>query len=76
MSVRAKFQLHSITDHANSQAKTLKFGAVTADGVPENERYHKYTPSGSLEIYVDNPPAVEQFKLGEQYYVDFTPAPK
>lgn len=76
MIVRAKFQLQQITESAHSSGKTFKFTAVSADGIPENERYHKYTPSGTIELWVDNPPAVEQWKLGEQYYIDFTPATK
>jgi len=75
MSVRAKFKLTSITEHEGT-ARGLKFSAVSTDDTPENQRYHKYTPSGTLEIWVDNPPALEQFKIGESYYLDFTPAPK
>lgn len=74
MSVRAKFTLDSITKHRWGTTTVLKFQAVCADEVPENQRYHKYTPSGSLEISVDNPAAVEQFELGKSYYLDFTPA--
>ena len=76
MSVRAKFTLHAVTKHHHGTAVSLRFGAVSADDVPENQRYHKYTPSGTLEIYVDNPSAVEQFELGKSYYLDFTPAEK
>jgi hypothetical protein len=48
------------------------FSAVTDDGTPENERYHKYTPSGSLHLSVDNPNV--SFEEGREYYVDITPA--
>jgi hypothetical protein len=74
MSVRAKFTVQSITSHAHGQAKTVRLNAVCADEVPENQRYHRYTPSGSLEITIDNPAALEQFELGKSYYLDFTPA--
>lgn len=76
MSVRAKFTLDSITRTSWGTATVLKFQAVGADEVPENQRYHKYTPSGCLEISVDNPAAVEQFELGKSYYLDFTPVPE
>jgi hypothetical protein len=52
----------------------LTFYAVGADEVPENQRFHKYTPSGRLEITIDNPSAAEYFQLGKQYYLDFTEA--
>lgn len=75
--VRAKFRCQSITSNAGYGGQQFVFSAVgPADGeIPENERYHKYTPSGELKITVDNPPAQEQFALGEYYYLDFTPCP-
>jgi hypothetical protein len=71
--VRAKFKVDSITRSQNPGV-SVKLYPVCADGIPENERYHKYTPSGSLEMYIDNPPAAEFFEIGKQFYVDFTKA--
>jgi hypothetical protein len=76
MTIRAKFTLHSITQHAGGSNKTFKFFTVSNNETPENERFTKYTPSGELTLMVDNPPAEEQLKLGESYYLDFSPAPK
>lgn len=42
----------------------------------ENERFHSATPSGALTMQVDNPAALEQFKPGQMYYLDFVPAPE
>lgn len=73
--VRAKFKLNAITKHdGNQTAQTFVFGAVSADNVEENKRFHKYTPSGQLTMYVDNPPAQEFFGLGKSYYLDFSNA--
>jgi hypothetical protein len=73
--VRAKFTLQSITKHHGNQAgQGFVFGAVSADNVEENKRFHKYTPSGQLTMYVDNPPAQEFFELGKSYYLDFSKA--
>lgn len=44
-------------------------------GSEENKEFFKYTPGGSIYLNVVNPPALEQFKQGAEYYVDFTPAP-
>lgn len=52
--------------------RVYEFFAVFDDGTPENERYAKYTPSGKLEITVDNPAVV--FEPGKNYYLDFTEA--
>jgi hypothetical protein len=72
MSVRAKFRVYSVTDFGVS--KQVKLVPVMDDGIPENERYHKYTPNGSIEMTIDNPPASSQFTPGKYFYVDFTPA--
>lgn len=75
MSVRAKMQLRSVTEEAWG-GKTLKFGCQYDTSIPEDQRFQKATPSGEASFQIDNPAAVEQFKLGDYYYADFTPAPK
>lgn len=52
--------------------RTYRFTASYDESIPEDQRYARYTPSGSLTITVDNP-AVE-FELGKSYYLDITPA--
>jgi len=51
-----------------------QFMAVCNDGTPENDRFHKYTPNGTVAITVDNPNVV--FELGKYYYLDFTEVQK
>ena len=70
MSVRAKFRVISVEDFGYT--KKVKLSPVQADDIPENQKFHKYTPSGSLEMSIDNPPAADQFKPGKDFYVDFT----
>lgn len=70
--VRAKFQLLSKQEHLSYGGIQYGFSPVCADEVAENQRFHKYTPSGSLNITVDNPDV--KFELGKHYYLDFTPA--
>ena len=73
MGVRAKFRVNKITKvDWNSVVTVVNMTAVSDDSIEENKRYHKYTPSGSLEICIDNPPASDYFKLGKSYYLDFT----
>ncbi|NMV37258.1 hypothetical protein [Ralstonia insidiosa] len=75
MTVRAKLTLQSVTNHAWSpDSKTLKFGVQYDASIPEDQKFCKATPSGQIEIQIDNPAAVSQFELGKSYYVDFTPA--
>jgi hypothetical protein len=75
--VRAKFRVSQVTAHAGSTSQQFVLNAVSpADGeIPENEKYHKYTPSGEIKMTIDNPQAQEQLKLGDYFYVDFTPCP-
>lgn len=73
MAVRAKFKLIEITaTHWGS--KRLKFSCEYDSTIPEDQRFQKATPTGSIEMQIDNPAAVEQFALGKTYYADFTPA--
>lgn len=74
MTVRAKFKLNSKTEYEYGPTK-LHFNAVCQDETEENRRFQKYTPSGELNISIDNPSAVEYFKIGKSYYLDFEEAP-
>lgn len=75
MTVRAKFQLQEITTTAWG-SKRLKFSCQYDSNIPEDQRFQKATPSGHIEMQIDNPAAVEQFTLGDYYYADFNAAPK
>ena len=72
--IRAKFVLSEETRvNWNSDARKLVFSAQYDQNTPEDQRYSKATPTGRLEMQVDNPAALEQFQLGKAYYIDFTP---
>lgn len=70
--VRAKFKVVSITE-AEGGMKTVQLQPVI-NGSPENEKFFKWTPSGSIQIGTLNPEASAQFAPGDQFYVDFTKA--
>jgi len=73
--VRGKFKLHEVTQTAwGGDGRTLVFMAEYDPDSPEDQSYSKATPTGRIQITVDNPAALEQFELGKAYYVDFTPA--
>jgi len=78
MTVRGKFFVLGIEQQMyNSSVVKIKLGAVSASDSEksENTMFHKYTPSGTIELQIDNPPASEFFKLGKTVYVDFSEAP-
>lgn len=75
MTVRAKLQLQSETKHSWG-GKTLGFACQYDASIPDDQRFMKATPTGSLNITIDNPAAIEQFQLGKYYYIDFVPMPE
>lgn len=77
MAVRAKFRCNTETHKKYGPApehvtRSYEFLAMYDPETPEDQRYAKATPSGSLTIQVDNPAVV--FEPGKSYYLDFTPA--
>lgn len=73
MSVRAKFFVQSVT-HTAGNGGSVELSAVCRG--EDNKTWSKYTPSGRILMNVLNDAALEQFVPGEEFYVDFTPAPK
>lgn len=72
--VRAKFHLGEVTHYSGGGAKYV-FTPQYDTSIPEDERFAKASPSGKFEIYIDNPAAQAQFKVGGYYYFDATPVP-
>lgn len=76
--VRGKFFVLAISKNGpKSQGSLIKLGAVSVSdqAKSENNMYHRYTPSGSIEMFVDNPGAEEFFSIGKTVYCDFSEAP-
>lgn len=73
---RAKFQCNWIKDHGNG-TRIVQLGVVYSrvEGT-ENHDFTKATPSGHIEMQIDNPLAAVQFKPGRWYHVDFTECPE
>ena len=82
--MRAKLRLNYVKENeynGDKQGEVLSFNAVCAnnypeDGSDENNTFAKFSPSAALEIHVANPDLWDKFKVGEEYYVDFTLAPE
>lgn len=73
--VRGKFQVVKVAQvNWSPTARVISLQAVYDTTTEENRRYAKATPSGQIEMTVDNPPAAEQLAIGKTFYVDFTPA--
>jgi hypothetical protein len=78
--MRAKMAISHVA--VGSGCETWHFYAVCksdgypADGSDENNTFANWTPSASLQMTVTNPELLGRFRLGDTFYVDFTPAPK
>lgn len=79
VAMRAKMRINNIDTQFVGQ-EGLSFIAVSKseaypeDGYDENNTYAKFSPSGSLSLTVANPNLLGKFKVGEEYYLDFTKA--
>jgi hypothetical protein len=75
--VRCKMIVTERKNMFNQWSGTKPTTAVVLSPVSgdENKTWAKYTPSGKVELSIDNPDAYEYFELGKTYFVDFTEAP-
>lgn len=72
--VRAKFVCESKTpDQHDPSSVAVRFNAVYGSG-EANKEWSRWTPSGQLQMQISNPGAHEQFDVGKEYFLDFTPA--
>lgn len=75
MAVRAKVTCDSLSGQEVT-FRTVYETDETKAADPENVRFTEATPWGSIRLGINNKAALDQFKVGDDYYVDFTPAKK
>lgn len=68
MQVNAKFKCETVTVREGSEEPELR--AVYGESGP-NAQWAKYTPSGSVKLFIDNPGAHGFFRPGKEYIVTF-----
>lgn len=69
--MRAKFEVQTVTKSTGQEVVRL---TPVISGSEENKSFAKFTPGGSLELYVNNPDAYGFFEPGKAFYLDITPA--
>jgi hypothetical protein len=72
MIVRAKFQVQEKTEYQYG-GKQVVLRPQYDTTIPEDQRFAKATPAGSITLNIDNPAAADALSLGGFFYVDFTP---
>jgi hypothetical protein len=72
--IRAKFVVESIKqDQWNRDARTVRLAPQYDTSIPEDQRFFNATPSGSMEMLINNPAVLKELTLGRKFYIDFTP---
>jgi hypothetical protein len=77
--MRAKLRVSNIQNYS-PESESLTFNAVCkadgypADGSDENNSFARWTPTAELKMSITNPNLVGKFTVGQEYYLDFTPA--
>lgn len=71
---RAKFRCHNVTEYGESKKVQLSPIYPGADATEEDKAFWTATPSGSIDMQINNPAAAVQFEVGKTYYVDFSEA--
>jgi len=74
MSVKAKFNVAEVTKYGNGGGGRVTLMAVIGGDNPENKEFWRNTPSGKIEIWIDNPEAMKHFENFGEFYVEFTKA--
>lgn len=74
--VRAKFKVQALTTEASwgegrPDRQSVRLSAVSDEG---NKSWSQFTPSGTIEMQITNKAALDQFKVGDFFFVDFTAA--
>ena len=72
--MRAKFYCDSVDEETGFVTLSAVYGTDDKDN-EENNQFAEATPSGSVEMYIDNPNAKGFLKQGKEYYLDFSEAP-
>lgn len=72
--VRAKFYVFSVTEFVGNTVKVELMPVISQDPNSENKKFWDYTPSGKLEMTIKGA-AGEMFNVGQEFYIDFSPAP-
>ena len=76
VSVRAKFKVTQIIEtHITKDysQKKIVLEPQYDQKIAEDVSFKKATPSGRIEMQIDNPTAIERMPLSRIFYVDFTP---
>lgn len=70
---RCKFRVVAVTDMGENSPKKIELAAQYDTSIPVEKRFFSATPTGKVEIHVNNPAVIEAMQVGRSFYADFTP---
>lgn len=77
--MRAKVYVQSVEHFGEPvTSEKVNFSAVSGkapygpNGESEDNTFARYTPSGTISLYITNPELIGVYKPGQKFYVDFT----
>ena len=75
--MRAKLKVTNVVTHTSAERLTFcavyKENGYPSDGIDEDNTFAKWTPTADLQMTINNPDLLGKFKVGDKFYVDFTP---
>jgi len=75
--MRAKMRISSVEPQGESErlnfSGVCKNEAYPEDGSDEDNTFAKFSPNIDLGMTVANPALIGKFRVGDVFYVDFTP---
>jgi hypothetical protein len=82
--MRAKMKVTSVDKHGTGgpdgpfvslgMSAVCKSDGYPDDGTDENNTFAKWSPTADLKMSITNPALVNEFSVGQVFYVDFTSA--
>jgi hypothetical protein len=73
--VRGKFMVTKVARTVFGNQVEVTLTPQFDKAIEEGKRFAKATPSGTIQLFIDNPPAEDYLTLGKLFHVDFTEAP-
>lgn len=68
---RCKFQVISVTDYGPNCSKKIRLETrYDSELAKEDRAFRKATPTGSMEVDIDNPNVFDIFSPGNYVYID------
>lgn len=67
---QTKVTFHPVGPEYNAKTGKCEFPADAGD----NKEFWEASPSGELVLWIKNQAATDRFIVGQEYYLDFTPA--